>query len=231
MNRRPRTCRVALVASSVLLVITTARPLPVQATNDAPQSLDSHAGLTVGQWSARWWQWAAAFPDVISPVSDPSGARCWLGRLGGPVFFLAGTAGGSVERSCTVPTNKALLIPAVNAECSFVPDDCGTGRDYQTLLHDVHNLFSGPQGVVATVTVDGVTLDAKEAISPPPPFTIVWTPHNPFDIPPAIGPAVADGFWVLLAPLTPGTHTILIAGSVPDLGFSVTARYDLTVRA
>jgi hypothetical protein len=225
---RSRTRRLWVVLVSALIAVSfVARPAPVAAEPTPPPTLESYAGLTVGQWSARWWQWAAIFPAAISPLSDQDGSRCWLGRLGGPVFFLAGTAGGDATRTCTVPANRPLLIPALNAECSFVSGDCGKGRRYATLLDDVRTQLAGPPAASGAVTVDGVPIEPVDAVSPAPPFPIVWAPDNPFQIPAAVGPAVAAGLWVLLQPLSPGTHTIEISGSVGD--FSVNATYTLHV--
>lgn len=46
-------------------------------------------------------------------------------------------------------------------------------------------------------------------------------------------PAVADGYWVLLEPLTPGHHTIRIEASVSGFPFPfvIDVTYKLTVAA
>lgn len=57
-----------------------------------------------------------------------NGCHSWrlgtdLGRCAsdqaGPVWYLAGTAGGSVMRNCTVPAGKALFFPLIANECSY----------------------------------------------------------------------------------------------------------------
>jgi len=67
-------------------------------------------GNTYGEWSAEWWQWALSIPAANSPISDTTGANCTQ-RQSGPVFYLAGTAGGSVTRTC--------IVPAPGRPCSF----------------------------------------------------------------------------------------------------------------
>ena len=75
-------------------------------------------GLTYGEWTARWWQWANSIPKPDNPAVDNTGKNCAIDQ-NGPVWFLAGTFGGSAERTCTIPSGKAILIPIFNSECSY----------------------------------------------------------------------------------------------------------------
>ncbi|HZM15076.1 MAG TPA: hypothetical protein VFE28_03665 [Candidatus Krumholzibacteria bacterium] len=44
-------------------------------------------------------------------------------------------------------------------------------------------------------------------------------------------PAVVDGFWIMLAPLPPGVHTLHFHSELPDFGgFMVDVTYNLTVQ-
>src|ERR1700736_2743901 len=58
-------------------------------------------GLSYGGWSARWWQWLLPIPPALNPNLDTTGVNCAQGQAG-PVWFLAGTFGGSATRTCTV---------------------------------------------------------------------------------------------------------------------------------
>src|SRR6476620_9029431 len=66
-------------------------------------------GLTYGEWSARWWQYAVAVPgqDVFNHCpAEPSGH----------VWFLEGTTEvPPPPRSCTVPSGTMILFPIINA--------------------------------------------------------------------------------------------------------------------
>jgi hypothetical protein len=46
---------------------------------------------------------------------------------------------------------------------------------------------------------------------------------------PTYVPAVADGYWLLVTPLTPGEHTIYFKG-INNAGFTVEVTYFLTVQ-
>jgi hypothetical protein len=76
-------------------------------------------GLTYGQWTTRWWTWLMSIPTNINPASDGTGTNCAQSQSG-PVWFLAGSMTGKAERSCTIPADKAIFFPIIDAECSYV---------------------------------------------------------------------------------------------------------------
>jgi hypothetical protein len=221
----------ALLAAGLLLGLL--GPPATAASFTVVQPTEKYAGKTYGQWSVAWWRWAAA--AVPSPVTDATGANCAVGQRG-PVWFLAGTTGGDpVNRSCTIPSGKAILFPVINGECSTVegvPEAdlvaCATGQidDYVT---------------ETSASVDGTAID----LGPPGPnarfrftsdplvFPITFAKENGFGVPAGTGKAAADGYWVLVKPLTVGSHTIDFHGKlvVPEVfTFETTAHYNLTVR-
>ena len=70
-----------------------------------------------GQWATNWWNWITSIPEENNPVGDETGEKCTIGQKG-PVWFLPGTSGGKLERTCTVPAGKALFLVLLDAECS-----------------------------------------------------------------------------------------------------------------
>lgn len=58
--------------------------------------------LSYGDWSSKWWQWAQSIPEENSPTGDETGEK-YSQDQSGPVWFLAGTRGGSAVRDCTIP--------------------------------------------------------------------------------------------------------------------------------
>jgi hypothetical protein len=169
-------------------------------------------GLSYGEWGALWWQWAEA-TDFL-PVVDETGEFCHLGQEG-PVWFLAGTilspAPAQIERECTVPAGKALFFPLMNIAVST------EGPGFEDLtedeLREIANWLVDQMAV--SCTVNGKELeDLDKYVADSPLFT--FFEHD----------AVADGFWIMLAPLPVGEHTIEFSGVVVipeedpfDLGF------------
>ena len=66
-------------------------------------------GLTYEDWTARWWQWAYSIPKDVNPAYDDTGKFCMEGQ-GGPVWFFAGTYKHPVDRYCTIPSGRAILL-------------------------------------------------------------------------------------------------------------------------
>ena len=191
-------------------------------------------GKTYGEWSAKWWQWTMAFPSTADPASNtapPDSAQS------GKVWFLATahgsvTVGGSatVTRSLTVPKGKALFFPVLsviddNTGCPSYNDPLLTADQLAAQAADIFTAVSE-----TTCTIDGVPVQglADPQHSPyrvqSPAFTYTVASHNNllaaiFDgpcIPDGITvtPAVSDGVFLMLAPLSDGQHTIHFVGVV-----------------
>src|SRR5262249_38694031 len=78
-------------------------------------------GKSIGEWSEVWIRWALSIPKIQNPAADISGMNSGRNQIG-PVFFLAGTFGGSVKRKCNVPLGKSIFFPIIEKECSFTED-------------------------------------------------------------------------------------------------------------
>ncbi len=66
-------------------------------------------GITYPEWTSKWWQWLVSIPAKDNPAADNTGKNCGQKQTG-PVWFLAGTTGGSAERSCTRTCRKGSLV-------------------------------------------------------------------------------------------------------------------------
>ena len=60
------------------------------------------------------------------------------------------------------------------------------------------------------------------------PFTFDAVADNPFGIAAGDSQAVADGYWILLPPLSPGKHTIHFRGVLPLPEFAFTFETEVT---
>ena len=218
---------VAVFAILVGVVGQTASPLAATAGAASPVVEVQGFGATYGEWSARWWQWALSIPAAVNPILDTTGANCAQGQVD-DVWFLGGTFGGTVTRSCTVPPGKPIFFPLIN-NIAFKP------FGYETLL-DLRSLAAS---FVDTVTVLQATIDGKAVqdlfkfrvrsssftvIAPPggllPPG---WT-----NVPGNTDPLVSDGYWLLLSPLPAGQHVIHFHAETSG-GFVLDVTYNLTI--
>jgi hypothetical protein len=188
-------------------------------------------GKTYGEWAAAWWNWALSSPLESNPVVDETGEFCDVNQAG-PVWFLAGTFGGSAERECTVPAGKPLFFPIINTifaatEPEETEEELRAGANAD--IDDV---------TVLEVSVDGVPLqDLSRRYRAESPAFVLHLPEGAIldqlsGLSGDLFPAVADGYWILLAPLSVGEHVIHFRGAkgdpeAPDFETEVT--YYLTV--
>lgn len=188
-------------------------------------------GLTYGEWTAKWWQWVLSIPTQDNPGVDETGEKCAVGQNNTNVWFLAGTGGGQVTRTCTVPAGKAILFPILNVECDYLSPDMKTESDLRICAKDDQDKATNLQA-----TVNGVAIpDLKTFRVQSPLFNATIPKDNIIGLPPATTQAISDGFWILLKPLPAGQHEIHFTGSLVDftstgpMNFVSDAKYDITV--
>lgn len=166
--------------------------------------------VTYPEWSARWWKWALAIPEVNNPISDQTGKNCGINQQG-PVWFLTGTVGGSVIRDCTLPSGKAILVSPLNGECSYA--------EYPAMKTESELLdcVKYPNDVHVDVTIDGIKLqDLNRYHVQSRVFNVTLSQNNIFGAPGGPTQAVSDGWWIMLKPLSTGAHTFHLSGIVLD---------------
>ena len=183
----------------------------------APPS-EKVAGQSQEDWSRMWWQWAGSFERHESPVSDKKGTRCHL-RQEGAVWFLAGTYGsGRTIRSCTVPAGKYLFFPLINYvvfPASAMSLSCEQAKK---------------EAAAATAEVSSLVLEVDGKL-----FKNLEVHRQAtkacFDLAAQAGggaaPSAGNGYYVMLRPLSRGTHTLNFGGRLPGLSQAVT--YTLNV--
>ena len=172
------------------------------------------------EWSEAYLQWIASFARGSSPVSDTTGALC-AAKQEGDVWFLATTDGtGPVERNCSIPAGKTLFVPlATTLERS---------GNKEPVCESMARIAAGSLTHVSglAMTIDGVSVDSMASHRIPTGDCFALGARS---FPPVRAKtAVADGWYVMLAPLTAGTHTIVVNGRYDSTPLSTT--YHLDVR-
>lgn len=207
----------ALAAVAVLLLLSIAPAWAGKGNAGNPGVIPPQAlpdGKTYGEWGAEWWKWVYATPFGQDPITDPDG-RYGSGGQSGEVWFLAGTFGQTVVRSVTIPVGKKLFFPLVNIFNDYPCPDPGFQPPPGQTLEQF--LAEGAMWYISHVTnmtaeVDGVVLQNLwnyRGLSPLTTFTgdPSWVAADPCVTgEPQVG--VSDGYWIMLAPLPPGSHTI-----------------------
>jgi hypothetical protein len=237
----------ALVAAAVITFVL-AHPVQAGPGNQGnPGVLPPNStpfGLTYGQWSTALWQWTFSQPVSQNPLFMNGDVDLSLGQPAGPVWFLGGIIslspfGGSANRTGTIPAGKALFFPLIDVEW----DNGGT--PFTTFT--VSQLRAFAKAVIdgaddITCEIDGVPLlnlsnpltTAYRVVSPVFSYALPATDNLAqffgIDIWGTVGPAVADGIYVMLAPLPVGRHTIHFTAGFSTSPFMQDITYNLTVK-
>ena len=193
-------------------------------------------GKTYEEWSAAWWRWNFSIPVPSNPTFDTTGQHCHV-QQSRPVFFLAGIATGvPVTRECTVPSEKPLFFPIINAECSDVEAFPFFGATAAERLACAQEFINDVGISTLRATIDGVDVQSLSRFRVQSPDFHFRTPaqNNILFLPGVTsGRSVSDGYWLLLEPLSPGRHVIHFQGAVvsgPFAGFSQDVTYNLTMK-
>jgi hypothetical protein len=210
-----RTRRVAAAAIAAIAAMLVLSPT-VGATPVGPGGIET----------ARWWRWSIAQPLADHPFADPTAADCSTNQTG-DVWYLGGVfnATGTVARDCTIPGDVALLVPAVNAECSTVEPAPFYGATAAQLRACAHAVAMDD----AFVTVDGDAVPVHWVESPV--FRFDGPDGNVLFVDgPIEGRSVAWGAWALIPPLGEGDHVLRFGGTFTDFQWTLDITYRLHVR-
>ena len=177
-------------------------------------------GVSQVEWSRAWWQWAGSFDNDTSPVADRTGSLC-ASRQSGPVWFLAGTYGTRrTTRTCTVPRDTYVFFPLIN----YVVMPRGSAHsDCESVMRDAASMTDDPEALV--LEIDGVRVDglASHRQATKTCFDMGARTEGAY----RIYPSAANGYYVMLRPMSPGKHVINFGGILPSMLQAVT--YRLTV--
>jgi hypothetical protein len=240
-----------LLVGSILAPLTIILPLTAQAqSGGSPPGAPSSrlASLTY-----RWWQWLFSIDTSTqpNPFTTTYQGDCSQLMQGNTIFLVGQGPAGSVSNhgTCIISSQTSILFPVINGVdidctsqqqrakppglCTFNMHIPARGQPFQELRNNPFVAgVSGATNLVASI--DGVPLQSVQVQSPPGGFGVRLAPHDPFGF--NVGPVtlhgVANGFWVLLPPLSPGQHTLTFGGCLPSSlgGGCQTNTYTLIVR-
>jgi hypothetical protein len=198
--------------STVLIAAALLLPAVLLADENKSASLlmaptEKVGGVSQENWSREWWQWAGSFQQFDSPVADRTGRRCGL-KQSGAVWFLAGTYGTErTIRTCTIPAGKHLFFPLINYVVSPRYENSLTCEQAKATAASITD------GAMSLV----LELDGKQFKG----LSIHrQATRECFDVAERSGggvsPSAANGYYIMLRPLTRGTHTLNFGGILPD---------------
>jgi hypothetical protein len=198
-------------------------------------------GASYGEWAARWWQWAFRQPVANHPLAQTGPVDLSQGQSG-DVWFLGWVLSGSgpvastADRTGTIPAGKALFFPLINSVDDNVVSDPGLTPDElrATVSADMDS------GIAVAADVDGLpiqglTTQPQAFREQSPAFSVTVPGDNLFGlfgspVPAGTYSSLADsGYYLMLAPLPTGAHTIHFHAELPSFGLALDITYHLTV--
>jgi hypothetical protein len=180
-------------------------------------------GLTYGEWSARNWQYVFSIPTPQNPLAGGTGNHCVFQRIrnvGLVIFPIIN------EIECEVPAGTMLFFPVVAAECSNLEPPPWYGGNEEELracatsftFTDLH------------ASIDGVAVkNLDQYFFTSPLFEFTLPEDNILGSDELTGLSVSYGVWLMLAPLSPGEHSVYLHATIPEAAFTVDQNIDLTV--
>jgi hypothetical protein len=207
--------------------------------SDAVLPPKSHPfGKSYTQWSEEHWQWLYSIPAANHPAFQDGNIDLSAYQPPGHVWFLIGSfsptpvASGfaaNANRTATVPHGKALFFPIIDAEASTAE---GNGSTHAELLAVARGFLDPVSGL--TCEIDGNPVPHLERYRFETPL-FTWGPlptDNILGLPAGTTTdAVSAGYFIMLAPLSSGPHTVHFAGTsgISPNAFTLDITYHLTV--
>jgi hypothetical protein len=177
--------------AAVLVLAAVALGLVAPAANAVPET-------TLDDNLAALWTTILQTPKAQNPFGS-GGPKSACIDLGGTVAPF----GPNGAESCTVKPDTKIFVAASSIECSTFEGNGTTDAELRRCARQMD------VQVAPSVTVDGRSLPVSEVETRL--LNIVLPNNNIFDQPAGTtGLSVGHGWTVLLDPLTPGTHTIVI---------------------
>ena len=194
-------------------------------------------GKSYAEWSAEHWKWTYSLPADAHPLTDTadvsagqSGPVWFLGGTWAPTADLNGNLVGVADRHVTIPAGKALFFPLVDVESSEAEGNGSTEAELRTGAN-----YFADHAVGLSCVIDGRPVKHLEKYRVESPlFTFGPLPENNLLGLPAdtTSPAVSDGYFIMLAPLSVGEHTIHFTGAfvftAAQDGFDFSFTLDIT---
>jgi hypothetical protein len=169
-------------------------------------------GRSPQDWLSLWWEFLFSGDDTTNPATNTDACASWEQTVAGVFVLPHVSAGETVEVSCTVPAGTPILA---------VPGASVTWDETVEKVEPAVDAFAETKATFRNVhlVVDGQDLGDVEPyyteVTEPRPLVIPALEGEPF------GPAgdfvqVSQGWPVVLQPLAPGEHTIVLSDEIAD---------------
>ena len=196
-------------------------------SDDRYFSLDSSPyGKSYQEWMEDWWKWYVSVDKLHSPnfeglIDGHEQVECSYNQnISSPVFhlwFINPDRGQIVEESCNIPQGKAVAVPIDLGLMDYNDPkvDVKTEDNLARIVKE-SNIFPNEFDITLDGTPLNFTNDESNRVSTD--LFNVTLPENNIWYDTAVESlsSVADGWILLLKPLTPGEHILKYTGGYRD---------------
>jgi hypothetical protein len=243
---RTRTAPFIFAVAALLLGLSTAS---AQINPGIVDPTNSYAGKTYSQLAAGWWQYYMSLPMTNSPLNYIPGSPPVPISTGqsGPVWFIGGSyaSGGTLSFTNTIPSvGLFLIIGGIERDNAGCPPTSYNEPYLRTSAgiteYRATNMTCSIDGVPITY-IDDVTTTPYRVQSPAFSYTcpaadnylsqsrLKYCYESGSGIPWTIDGAIIDGVFLMISPLSIGSHVIHVTTQY-SFGYSADFTYYLTVQ-
>jgi hypothetical protein len=186
-------------------------------------------GLAYQEHIIKDWKRNLSTPIDKNPMEDKSGQWTNSGvASNSPILYLSGNTGGTTERTYKAPSGVGLFV-SIGDACYSQAEKPGSN------VEDLHELAKKDQDNTTNAYLkindqEFKTEDLKKYRFHTEPFDAEIPAEKAiFGLPGGPTKAVADGYYVITSPLTPGNYTIVTKATVSDPSWDSEVKYNLVV--
>ena len=152
---------------------------------------------------------------------------------------MAGTFGGTAERTIKIPAGKAIFFPLSNQFNDYpCPDPAFQPAPGQSLYDFLRAIDAVGVDAVSAMEADVDGVPVKNLFNyrgtSGPDLTVFTAGPGWLSLDPCVTPGepqvgVSDGYWLMLKPLKPGQHLIHFSADIDSFNFHLDVTYHVTV--
>lgn len=182
---------------------------------------DTPHGIPYGEWIIKYWDWWANIPGAESPAEHKGKFQCFMQDVDN-VTFLVDPLKMNIEEtySCKITSGKPIFFSLVTSEY-----DTGIeGYEHATDKELVDSARQDDDSNAFKLTIDGKVIPSdfvRNLRAESPFWNITIEKGNHYDSVPGTFRAFAEGFYIFLKPLSPGSHQITYEASSPKSDLQV----------
>jgi hypothetical protein len=182
-------------------------------------------GTSIAEWGVKLFQTLYATPALENPITGLTNNQCAV-KMDGHVGMLLTNPGAVDPYHCSIPAGTTVVTPFAGIFGDTLSWPFPTNKaGLLDFLNTYYNV------VIYHVVVDGIELkNPDQYLVTTPVFSIKLPAGNIYGLPAGTtGKAMARIHILMLAPLSPGEHTIHAESVYPDLGITENFTIQLTV--